>query len=105
MRLGRDHLPRHDGSADGCHRGIDDPRRHRDSRLRDDGDVDKALANGRVSTVPAVLKAEYRVPFLAHATMEPMNAVAWLHDGKLEIWAGVQNPTASARPGGQGGGP
>jgi len=61
----------------------------RDSRLRDDGNVDKALAGG------TVLEAEYRVPFLAHATMEPMNAVAWLHDGKLDIWAGVQNPTAA----------
>lgn len=60
-----------------------------DSRLRDDGNVDKALADG------AVLEAEYRVPFLAHATMEPMNAVALLKDGKLDIWAGLQNPTAA----------
>jgi isoquinoline 1-oxidoreductase beta subunit len=67
----------------------------RDSQLRDDGDVDEALANGTVPAVPAVLEAEYRVPFLAHATMEPMNAVAWLHDGQLDIWAGVQNPTAA----------
>lgn len=63
--------------------------KHRDSRLRDDGDVDKALAGGKG------LEAEYRVPYLAHATMEPMNAVAWLHDGQLDIWAGVQNPTAA----------
>ena len=63
--------------------------KHRDSRLRDDGNVDKALSAGKV------LEAEYRVPFLAHATMEPMNAVAWLHDGKLDIWAGVQNPTSA----------
>ncbi|MBT9455543.1 MAG: xanthine dehydrogenase family protein molybdopterin-binding subunit [Burkholderiaceae bacterium] len=63
--------------------------KNRDSRLRDDGNVDKALSAGKV------LEAEYRVPFLAHATMEPMNAVAWLHDGKLDIWAGVQNPTSA----------
>ncbi|MNU81499.1 Isoquinoline 1-oxidoreductase subunit beta [compost metagenome] len=62
---------------------------HQDSRLRDDGDVDKAFASGKV------LEAEYRVPFLAHATMEPMNAVAMLKDGKLDIWAGVQNPTSA----------
>ena len=61
----------------------------RDNQLRNDGNVEQALAGG------TVLEAEYRVPFLAHATMEPMNAVAWLHDGKLEIWAGVQNPTAA----------
>ena len=60
-----------------------------DSQLRDDGNVDKALAGG------AVIEAEYRVPFLAHATMEPMNAVARLQGGKLDIWAGLQNPTAA----------
>ena len=63
--------------------------KNRDSRLRDDGNVDETLADG------TVLEAEYRVPFLAHATMEPMNAVAWLHEGQLDIWAGVQNPTAA----------
>ncbi|MFG6429574.1 xanthine dehydrogenase family protein molybdopterin-binding subunit [Roseateles sp. LYH14W] len=63
--------------------------KNQDSRLRDDGNVDKALSGDKV------LEAEYRVPFLAHATMEPMNAVAWLHDGQLDIWAGVQNPTAA----------
>ena len=42
-----------------------------------------------------MLEAEYRVPFVAHATMEPMNAVAWLHDGQLDIWAGLQNPTGA----------
>lgn len=61
----------------------------RDSRLRDDGDVDEALASS------TVLEAEYRVPFLAHATMEPMNAVALLKDGQLDIWAGLQNPTGA----------
>jgi len=66
--------------------------KHRDSRLRDDGNVDQALASGTALTV---LEAEYRVPFLAHATMEPMNAVAWLQRGQLDIWAGVQNPTAA----------
>ena len=36
--------------------------------------------------------AEYRVPFLAHATMEPMNATARVADGRCEVWTGVQDP-------------
>ena len=57
-----------------------------DSRMRDDGDVDAALAGD-------VFEAEYRVPYLAHATMEPMTAAAQLKDGKLTVWAGNQLPT------------
>ncbi|MCC7485191.1 MAG: xanthine dehydrogenase family protein molybdopterin-binding subunit, partial [Burkholderiales bacterium] len=38
------------------------------------------------------LAAEYRVPFLAHACMEPMNATARLADGRLEVWCGNQAP-------------
>lgn len=60
---------------------------HEDKQWRDDGDVDQAMAAGQA------LEAEYRVPYLAHATMEPMNAVAWLHDGQLDLWTGTQVPT------------
>lgn len=58
-----------------------------DSRFRDDGDVEKAMIEADV------LEAKYRVPFLAHATMEPMNATAWLRDGRLDVWVGTQFPT------------
>ncbi len=58
--------------------------------LREVGDPDKAFAN---STPDQILEAEYEVPFLAHATMEPMNATARLKDGKLDIWAPNQSPT------------
>jgi isoquinoline 1-oxidoreductase beta subunit len=34
-----------------------------------------------------VVEALYRGPFLAHATMEPMNATAWVRDDSCEIWA------------------
>jgi isoquinoline 1-oxidoreductase beta subunit len=64
-----------------------------DSQLRDDGDVDATLANA------TVLEGEYRVPYLAHATMEPLNAVALLKDDRLDIWAGNQNPTQAVKEG------
>jgi isoquinoline 1-oxidoreductase beta subunit len=59
---------------------------HRDSRFKDDGDVDDALKGGRP------IRAEYRVPFLAHAPLEPMNATVQLKDGRLDIWTGTQVP-------------
>jgi isoquinoline 1-oxidoreductase beta subunit len=59
-----------------------------DSRLRDDGNVQSALASAGAKA----LSAEYRVPFLAHAPLEPMNAVVRFRDRKLEIWTGTQIP-------------
>lgn len=61
-----------------------------DSRNRDDGDVVGVLERAAAGEV---IEAEYRAPFLAHATMEPMNATAWLRDGILDVWAGTQIPT------------
>ena len=39
-----------------------------------------------------VLAADYRVPFLAHATMEPMVATVKVEGDRAEVWAGVQDP-------------
>ena len=54
---------------------------------RDDGDVDAALA-----AAGEVFSAEYFAPFLAHATMETMNATVRLQPGQCEIWAPTQAP-------------
>jgi len=43
-----------------------------------------------------IVEAEYRVPYLAHAPMEPMNCTAWVHDGTCELWLGTQNPLGFA---------
>ncbi len=57
------------------------------SKLRNDGDVDAPVPGA------TELTAEYRVPFLAHATMEPMNATALYTGDGLELWCGAQIPT------------
>jgi len=59
---------------------------HLDSTKRNDGDVEAAFDGGEV------IEREYRVPYLAHATMEPMNAAAYLQDGRFDIWVGTQSP-------------
>jgi isoquinoline 1-oxidoreductase beta subunit len=41
------------------------------------------------------IRAEYRAPFLAHATMEPVNCTARLKDGKLRLWASTQVPSVA----------
>ena len=39
-----------------------------------------------------VISADYRVPFLAHATMEPMACTARVEGDRAEVWAGTQDP-------------
>src|SRR4030095_7886370 len=39
-----------------------------------------------------VVTAEYRAPFLAHATMEPMVCTAKVEGDRAEVWTGVQDP-------------
>jgi isoquinoline 1-oxidoreductase beta subunit len=46
----------------------------------------------QLHTAGSLVKAEYRVPFLAHATMEPQNATAHVTDTLCEIWVGSQSP-------------
>lgn len=60
------------------------------------GEEDVAIGNVRRASESAarVYEAEYTVPFLAHAAMEPLNATAWLRDGKIDLWSGLQNPLA-----------
>jgi len=39
-----------------------------------------------------VVEATYRVPFLAHARMEPGNATAMVTPGRVDVWSGDQSP-------------
>jgi isoquinoline 1-oxidoreductase beta subunit len=38
------------------------------------------------------ITADYKAPFLAHATMEPMVCTARVEGDRAEVWAGVQDP-------------
>ena len=48
------------------------------------GDVEKALSQGEK------YEAAYELPFLAHATMEPLNCTVQLKPDSCEIWLGTQ---------------
>lgn len=37
-------------------------------------------------------KAEFELPYLAHGTMEPMNATVWMQGNRCEVWAPSQAP-------------
>ena len=56
-------------------------------RIRNDGDVDAVLSNGTKR-----VEATYEFPFLAHATMEPMNITVHARPGQAEVWAPTQSP-------------
>jgi isoquinoline 1-oxidoreductase subunit beta len=71
---------------------------------------DRALASGRgssmvsagdaeaaLSAAPSgrIVEATYRVPYLHHAAMEPINATAQYKGGKLTVWSGEQDALAS----------
>jgi isoquinoline 1-oxidoreductase beta subunit len=55
---------------------------------RADGDVSEAMAGASHR-----LDAIYQLPFLAHATMEPINCTVHVRADSCEIWVGTQVPT------------
>ncbi len=69
-------------------RALDDAHveENQNSRLRDDGDVEAALAGAMM------IEAEYRAPFLAHAALEPLNATVLVEPDRVTIWTATQVP-------------
>ncbi|MGH1368784.1 MAG: molybdopterin cofactor-binding domain-containing protein [Maritimibacter sp.] len=47
---------------------------------------------GSVTQSEDDLSVEYRAPFLAHASMEPMTAAALYENDSLTVWSGIQGP-------------
>ena len=59
---------------------------HLDRVWRDDGDAGAALDGGEV------IEAEYRSPYVAHAPLEPLNAVVLVEADRAEVWTSHQIP-------------
>ena len=55
--------------------------------------IDKAGDPSRTSADAKPIGATYKAPFLAHATMEPINATALVTDTRCAVWAGHQSPS------------
>ena len=55
--------------------------------LAKEGDAPAAFKDGAKT-----LKADYQVPFVGHAAMEPINCTAWVRDGQCDVWTSTQVP-------------
>lgn len=55
-------------------------------------DIAYGHARAAIKTAARVFEAEYQVPFLAHAAMEPLNATVRIEGDTAEMWTGTQNP-------------
>ncbi len=64
-------------------------------------DAEQVFASGDATAALGgagkAIEAEYAVPFLAHASMEPMNATARIAGDHCEVWVGVQDPLAARK--------
>ncbi|WP_144147230.1 xanthine dehydrogenase family protein molybdopterin-binding subunit [Paraburkholderia sp. BCC1884] len=61
---------------------------------RKDGDVDAAFSHAKTR-----MDAVYQQPFLAHATMEPINCTVHVRADGCDIWVGTQVPTRAVDAG------
>lgn len=60
--------------------------------IRDDGDVASAFSKSL-----ATVEAAYSYPYVAHATLEPMNCTAEFRDGKVTVWTPLRAPKEQNR--------
>ena len=89
LKIDWDNGPNADYNSDQYKKKLQETARNSAKVVRNVGDVDSAFAQGG-----KIIEAEYYVPHLAHAAMEPLVAVADFRDGKVTAWAPTQNPQA-----------
>ncbi len=56
--------------------------------------IDKGKTDAALSAASKRLEAEYDVPYLAHAPMEPLNCTVKIDGDRCEIWTGTQFQTS-----------
>src|SRR5690606_33908067 len=94
-RTGRDALQVQWDDSQAYRKGSDEIRAQYRAALDRPGAV--AASHGDAETAlgqsAKVIEAEYEVPYLAHAAMEPMNCLVRLGDDRCDIWNGEQFQT------------
>ncbi|MCC2112767.1 MAG: xanthine dehydrogenase family protein molybdopterin-binding subunit [Hyphomicrobiales bacterium] len=55
-------------------------------------EVSEGDVAGAITRSMRIVEAVYETPYLAHATMEPMNTtILWANDGSVEVWSPTQS--------------
>ncbi len=77
-------------SSAAIHKQLHQAVRRRGAPVRRRGDVERALGRAWLT-----LEAVYETPYLAHATLEPMNCIADVRANACDVWAPTQAQTAA----------
>jgi isoquinoline 1-oxidoreductase beta subunit len=87
LNISWDNGPNESYNSDAYKNELSETSHHPCKVVRNIGDTDAVFAKG-----DQVHEADYYVPLLAHASMEPMVALAEYKDGKATLWAPTQSP-------------
>ena len=90
LKIGWDDGPNADYDSAAYKATLEETARKPGPVVRDDGNVDTAMAGAAKR-----LQAEYYIPHLAHAPMEPPAATVRIAQGKCDVWGCVQSPQAT----------
>ncbi len=66
-------------------------------KLGERGEVLTAVGSPVARGDERVVEATYETPYLAHATLEPMNCLAHWTDGRVDLWAPTQDPQGAQK--------
>jgi len=92
LEIDWDHGPHAAYESDAYRKTLESAARAPGKVLRNDGDAPAAIARAEDRSR---FSAEYYVPHLAHASMEPPVATVLVKDGRCEVWTSIQNPQAA----------